>query len=140
VQPSKEQPRAESAVTPVESATAAPESAAAVQPKTEARGRKALGISILIGAVQFKGPERPTLMAQELLARLGAELAKDMGAASYWELDAFKRRDRLKQRSAEIAESLGRTVLLVPGVRDPDVDSLVSSLITHADVVIEGVR
>jgi hypothetical protein len=104
------------------------------------RGRPKAGITILIGCAQMKGPDRPSLMAQQLLATLGAELAKDMGAASYWELDAFKRRDRIRQRSEQVAEALGKTVLLVPGVRDPDVDSLVASLLPHADIVIEGVR
>ena len=106
------------------------------------RGRKPAGMTILIGCSQLKGVDRPTLLAQELLARLGAELAKDMGAASYWELDPFKRRDRLKQRADDIAQSLGRTVLLVAGVRDPDVDSLVSSLASSqfTETVVEGLR
>jgi hypothetical protein len=104
------------------------------------RGRKPAGMTILIGCAQLKGPDRPTESAQALLHRLGAELAKDMGGESYWALDPFKRRDRIKQRAPEIAESLGRTVLLVAGVRDPDVDSLVSSLLPHAEVVVEGLR
>lgn len=104
------------------------------------RGRKPAGLTILVGCAQLKGPDRPTETAQGLLARLGTELAKDMGANSYWELDAFKRRDRIKQKSAEIAESLGKTVLIVAGVRDPDIDSLVSSLLPHAEIVVEGLR
>jgi len=108
--------------------------------KAETRGRKPVGLSIFIGCVPLKGPARPTETAQGLLQRLGAELAKDMGAGSYWELDAFKRRDRIKQRSAEIAEGLGKTMLLVAGVRDPDVDSLVAALLPHAETIVEGLR
>lgn len=104
------------------------------------KGRPKLGITILVGCVQLKGPSRPTVLAQALLEQVGAELAKDMGASSYWELDTWKRRDRIRQRAGVIAEALGKTVLLVPGVRDPDVDSLVSALVMHADTVIEGVR
>lgn len=104
------------------------------------RGRPKAGITILVGCAQFKGPRRDTVTAQELLHRLGGELAKEMGAESYWELDAFKRRDRIKQRSAQIAEQLGKTVLVVPGVRDPDVDSLISSLLPFAEQVYEGLR
>ncbi len=104
------------------------------------RGRPKAGVTLLIGCAQMKGPDRPTTTIQELLLKLGAELAKDMGAASYWELDAFKRRDRIRQRAETIAEGLGRTVLLVPGVRDPDADSLVGALLPFADLVIEGVR
>jgi PD-(D/E)XK nuclease superfamily protein len=107
---------------------------------TAKRGRKPAGITIMVGCAQLKGPDRSTITAQDLLQRLGAELAKDTGAASYWELDAFKRRDRIRQRSAEIAESLGTTVILVAGLRDPDVDSLIGALIPHAQVVVEGLR
>lgn len=102
------------------------------------RGRPKLGITILVGCVQLKGPSRPTVLAQALLEQVGAELAKDMGASSYWELDTWKRRDRIRQRAGAIAEALGKTVLVVPGVRDPDVDSLVSALVQHADTIIEG--
>jgi hypothetical protein len=104
------------------------------------RGRPKAGITLLIGCAQIKGPDRPSITVQELLQKLGVELAKDMGVASYWELDAFKRRDRIRQRAEQIAEGLGRTVLLVPGIRDPDADSLVGALLPHADLVIEGVR
>ena len=112
---------------------------APVEEKTS-KGRPKLGITILVGCVQLKGSVRPTMLAQALLEQVGAELAKDMGASSYWELDTWKRRDRIRQRAGAIAEALGKTVLLVPGVRDPDVDSLVSALVMHADTVIEGVR
>lgn len=106
----------------------------------EKRGRKPVGLTILIGCSQLKGPDRPTITAQELLQKVGAELAKDMAASSYWELEAFKRRDRIRQRSAEIAEQLGTTVLQVAGLRDPDVDSLIGALIPYAQVVLEGLR
>ena len=104
------------------------------------RGRPKAGITLLIGCAQMKGPDRPTTTVQELLQKLGVELAKDMGAASYWELDAFKRRDRIRQKAEIIAEGLGRTVLLVPGVTDPDASALVAALLPFADLVIEGVR
>ena len=142
-QPPVVEQRAEApaALPPVEEPTPIPEKTESEPaPAPGKRGRKPAGITVLIGCSQLKGPDRPSLTAQELLARLGAELAKEMGAAPYWELDAFKRRDRLKQRSEPIAESLGNTVLLVAGVRDPDVDSLVSSLLPHAGLVIEGLR
>lgn len=140
-----EQPQEIRESTPSPAAASAPAPAATAPVETPAvenakRGRKPASFSVYIGCVPLKGPDRPTETAQGLLHRLGIELAKDMGAASYWELDAFKRRDRIKQRSAEIAEGLGRTILLVAGVRDPDVDSLVSSLLPHAETVVEGLR
>lgn len=106
----------------------------------ETRGRPKLGLTILIGAAQLKGPQRPVVLAQSLLEQLGAELAREMGAASYWELDPFKRRDRLRLRAEAIAESLGRSILVVPNLADPDTAALVAALIPHADVVVEGLR
>lgn len=125
--PEKSQPKGKKA-------EKAPEDAA------ETRGRKPIGVTVLIGCAQFKGPDRPQVLAQSLLEQVGAELARDMGAASYWELEPFKRRERIRQRAQILAEGLGRSVVLVPGVRDPDVDNLVGALLPYADTVVEGVR
>ena len=131
---------AEEAEEPVE-AEAPAATVPAGAPKTQAKaGRPRVGLTILIGAAQLRGPQRQSLTAQELLEQIGAELAADMGAESYWALETFKRRDRIRQRAELIAERLGKVVLIVPGTSDPDVSFLVSSLIPHADLVIEGLR
>lgn len=106
----------------------------------ETRGRPKMGMTILIGAAQIKGPARDSQTIHELLETVGAELASDMGAGSYWELDAFKRRERLRARGDAIADRLGKTVLIAPLMGDPDVTNLVGALIPYADTVIEGLR
>lgn len=104
-------------------------------------GRPRAGITLCMGAVVLHGPDRPTMMAQTLLDTIGADMATDMGAESYWELDGKKRQDRIKQRGAEIAESLGRTVIVFPGgTNDFDLIALFNSLVPYSELVIEGLR
>ncbi len=107
-----------------------------------APGRPRVGITILIGTAQLKGPERPTMLATELLEKVGAELATDMGAESYWALDPFKRRERVRQKAADIAEGLGKTIIMVGSTNDPDVMSLVNGLSASpaCESVFEGLR
>lgn len=144
-EPAADEPE-EAQEAPVESPTRQTVRAAVARPASarepSGRGRPKTGITVLIGAAQLKGPERPTLMAVELLERVGAELAADMGAESYWALDPFKRRERLRQKGAEIAESLGKTVVMVGSTNDPDVMSLVNALSAAptCEAVYEGLR
>ena len=93
--------------------------------------------------MQLRGTSRPTILAQEALARFGAELAEDMGAESYWTLDPFKRRERLAQKADYIASQLARHILIVPATSDPDTAAMVSALIGLSEgieQVVEGVR
>lgn len=104
-------------------------------------GRPRMSITLCMGATILHGPNRPTMTAQALLQTIGAEMATDMGAESYWELDGRKRQDRLRQRGAEIADSLGRTVVIFPGgCNDFDLIALFNGLVPHAEMVIEGLR
>lgn len=129
-----------------EEATAEPEA----QPEPSPRGRRQagpgrpkVGLGILIGTVQLRGPSRPTVTAQEVLQRFGAELAKDMGTESYYELDPFKRRERIAQKAAYIAEQLGRSVMIVPNLTDPDISWMISALAglpEGIEFVFEGLR
>ena len=131
-----------SAPTPTPGAVARTAPKPAASEPARSVGRPKVGLTVLIGAAMMKGPERPTLLATELLERIGAELAADMGAESYWALDAFKRRERIRQRGAEIAESLGKTVVMVGSTNDPDVMSLVNALMAapSCEAVYEGLR
>jgi hypothetical protein len=85
-------------------------------------GRPSVGLTILIGATYLSGlPKgRAVITSSEVLARFGAELASDMGADSFWELDPFKRRDRLAQKADYIASSLAKHVLVHPGILGND--------------------
>jgi PD-(D/E)XK nuclease superfamily protein len=99
------------------------------------------GLILCMGANVLKGPDRPRMMAQDLLAQLGAEMATDMGAGSFWELDPKKRQDVLKQNGAALAQMLGRTVVIFPGgTNDFDLIALHNSLAPFAEWCFEGTR
>ncbi len=90
--------------------------------KAAQRGRPAVGLEILVGATYLRGMAggRTVVTSSEALARFGAELAADMGAESYYDLDSFKRRERLAQKADYIASSLARHILVHPGVLGND--------------------
>jgi len=92
------------------------------QQPTRGRGRPSVGLTILIGATYLRGlPKgRTVVTSSEVIARFGAELASDMGADSFWELDPFKRRERLAQQADYIASSLAKHVLVHPGILGND--------------------
>lgn len=99
-------------------------------------GRPTAGLVILVGAVPLKGAitSRTVVTSAEVLARFGAELAKDMGAESYYDLDSFKRRDRLAQGASHIVAELNRVVLVHPGVLgNDDVGALVQALMGQTE-------
>lgn len=99
-------------------------------------GRPAAGLTILVGVVPLRGAitSRTVVTSAEVLARFGAELAKDMGAESYYDLDSFKRRDRLAQGAAHIVAELNRVVLVHPGVLgNDDVGALVQALMGQTE-------
>jgi len=92
------------------------------QQPTKGRGRPSVGLTILIGATYLRGlpKNRTVVTSSEVIARFGAELAADMGADSFWELDPFKRRERLAQKADYIASSLAKHVLIHPGILGND--------------------
>jgi hypothetical protein len=99
-----------------------PQDAEEPQQPTRGRGRPSTGLTILIGATYLRGlPKgRTVVTSSEVIARFGAELASDMGADSFWELDPFKRRERLAQKADYIASSLAKHVLVHPGILGND--------------------
>lgn len=104
-------------------------------------GRPRAGITLCMGCAVLAGPKRPVMLAQTLLETLGTEMASDMGADSFYTLDQRKRQDRLKQAGKEIADSLGRTVVVFPGgTNDFDLVALFNCLAPHAELVVEGLK
>lgn len=116
---------------------APPEPEPAAEPVAKSRkagaGRPKVGLTIMVGSVYLRGLPggRTIITSDEVLARFGAELAEDMGAESFYELDSFKRRDRLKQKADYIASELARHILVHPGNLSPhdDASAIVSALI-----------
>jgi len=100
--------------------------------KKSTRGRPTVGLTIMVGATFLRGLPggRTVITSAEALDRFGAELAEDMGASSYWELDSFKRRERIAQKADYIASQLARHVLVHPMNLSPhdDASALVNAL------------
>lgn len=120
----KEVAKAKAAAKRAVKAKAAPEPAPAAK-----TGRPRDGLTLLIGAVQLQGPRGDTFSSSQVLERFGAELAQDMGADSYWDLDTWKRRERLAQKAEYIAGELGKaTVFHLGALGSDDTGSLVRAL------------
>lgn len=76
--------------------------------------------------------------ALQVLAQEGRELAEAQGVGSYYDLDAFKRRDVLAAHAVEIAAELdGQDVVAIGGGQD--LKALVEALRPLAAEVIQGV-
>jgi hypothetical protein len=104
----------------------------------KANGRPRAGPWIFMGTAMLRGPTRPMVTAQELMVRYGADLAAEMGAEHFMELDQKKRQDRLKQAGPAICEGLGRTIVVFPGgTNDFDLVALFNALAPHAELVVE---
>lgn len=109
----------------------APEPAPAPAPRRAPSTER--GVRVYIGSIP-RGEDY--IDSSQLLARLGAQLAKDMGAEDYWSLDTFKRRERLQQRAGEIVASLaGKSVVHIGVLGNDDVGSLVRALISETEGV-----
>lgn len=111
------------------------------KPAKVGAGRPKVGVCIFLGCIQLDGPGRPMRMAQAVLEEVGAQLATEMGAPSYWALDPTKRKERIKQAGEKIAEGLGRVSIVFPAAtNDFDLIALANALIPHADLVVEALK
>jgi hypothetical protein len=81
----------------------------AIEPLTKSRDK---GITVLIDCYLVGGVPCNTISIQEIFALKSAHLAKEAGVESYWELDAFKRKDAMRAAKENIlAELKGYTII-----------------------------
>lgn len=83
------------------------------------------GFDLFIGCMPLN---RATIDISEVLAREGEEMARASGKNSFFELDAFARRDAMAAQCRTIAASLQGFALLVPTALSPDEKSLLTAL------------
>lgn len=118
---------------PPTTATPTPAPSSEEQPRSEvvSSGGFRLFINSMPSGGQF-------VDALQVLAAEGRELAEAQGVSSYYDLDAFKRRDALAAHAAEIAAELdGQDVVAIGGGQD--LKALVEALRPMAAEVIQGV-
>ncbi len=109
------------------------------QPTPEAQpsdnGLGAGGFRLFINSAPFNAP---VIDLADVLAREGAEMATAYEVKSFYDLDAFKRRDLLAAAAGEIAKELeGRDVIAIGGGQD--LKALVEALRPLAGAIIQGV-
>lgn len=141
---SPEEPAAEESVpeapqdavsTPVETAKPKTGRKKAASKKANTGGRPKTGLTLLLtGNILHGSKGRPTMFISQVLDRFGKELAEDMGATSYWNLDTWKRRERLAEKRDYIVGELARTIVIVPSVLgNDDIGSLVNAILSSED-------
>lgn len=104
-----------------------------------ARGRKPQGFTLLINALPERAKTTGVICLDQVFAEVGAELAKAMGAESYFALDAYKRRDWLAMRAAQIVEPFGSKIVTAVG-SSPDFLEFLTAIKPYASYVYVGVR
>lgn len=101
-------------------------------------GRPKTGFTLLIGALPERCKTTGIVGLDQEFERWGAELAKEMGADSYFALDAYKRRDWMAMRARQIAETFGSKIVTAIG-QSPDFLEFLAAIKPHASYVFVGV-
>ena len=106
-------------------------------------GRPKKGFILCVNCEVTKGEERlgsgrGVIRAEEILQAVGQQLANNSGAASYFDLDPFKRKDQIMKHAEWIADQCGTDIVTCPniGVGQSDLRTLVDALRLHAGMVI----
>ena len=104
-------------------------------------GRPKVGLTLLIGAsvVRTTSTVKPKLF-DHVFNQYAGELALQHRARSYYELDAFQRRDQMAAFAAAIAEALGTAWISVSpsALGNPDMKAFLAALRPHAGTIIEA--
>ncbi len=101
-------------------------------------GRPKTGFTLLIGCLPERVKTTGILGLDQEFERYGTELATEMGATSYYALDAYKRRDFMAMRAKQIAETFGSKTVTAVG-SSPDFLEFLSAIKPYASYVIVGV-
>jgi hypothetical protein len=111
-----------------------PEKAKGKKKKTGA-GRPKASFTLCRGCIPIRGMRRTTLLA-DLLQEWGQNLAEARGEDSYWNLNAFQRRDFLREAAAELAAEIKGRIVLAHGRLGPDEQALYDALAPYASTEI----
>ena len=115
-----------------------PAEAEAAESEEVKRGRKPQGFTLLIGALPERAKTTGVIGLDQEFERFGTELAREMGAESYFALDGYKRRDWLAMRARQIAETFGSKIVTAVG-DSPDFREFLAAIKPYASYVYVGV-
>lgn len=104
---------------------------------TRGRGRPRKGFTLYIGTYMSIGNRGTPIYLETVLASFGKAIAKAQKVESYYELDAFARRDLLATCVDDIVEQLGTQDVLVSVSPTPDTAAILSVLRPMAAGVCE---
>lgn len=121
--------------TPVVAKKAAKAAPTAAEPVRKGPGRPKVTFRLYINCMPLG---QDAIDAAEILRSYGAKVAEVSGAASYYDLDAFKRRDSLVACAEEIVAEVEGKRVVVSGAASPDLRALVDVLRGYASEVVVG--
>ena len=109
------------------------------QGQTGRRGRPSKGLTLLFAGEMTRGAgSSERVHIEEVLVELGTLLAQDAGADDYYELDTWKRRDRMSGLAANAAARLGKAIVVCPQHNmTPDAANLAAALRPFATTIVE---
>lgn len=100
------------------------------------KGRPPKTFTLYVGCTPTKGVVSTSIIEiSAIVAHYGQQMAEANGKGSFWELNAFSRRDALCSKVLEILDSLAGEHLVVLAT-SPDVDAFVAALEPLASTVI----
>jgi hypothetical protein len=102
------------------------------------RGRPKQGFTLMIGCAMERSTGATMIYTDQLLRELGDGLAKAAGHDTYYDLDAFGRRDAIAKRAAAICENFSSRTYVIANGESPDVRAFVDALRPFAANVIVG--
>jgi hypothetical protein len=125
-----------------------PESAAvtaALEFDAPRRGRPPAGYTLFLGCHPIRGYPRDSVVdLDRIFARLTDTIVKEYAAkkdaevSSYWQIDAFKRRDAMATLAEELARQLGTSYVYSTGT-GPDYSAFLDVIMRRAARVVQSV-
>lgn len=108
-------------------------------------GRPSKGFVLVIngsaqGTTGQKGSGRHVHNLHKIMDEVGEIIAKELGKSSFFEVDAFKRRDCLAHYASSLVEGFKTDFVVCQGIGNgaSDMKTLVDALIPHAGLVINA--
>lgn len=101
--------------------------------KANPADRRGNDVTVLIGCSVMGGSNTKIISINQIFAKKSAQMAKDMGKSSFYELEPFTRREAFMQCAPQIIEELGG-FHVTACVTGPDTNALLEAIISDPKV------